>query len=120
MSIIDIIDSIPTWAKWTGLSGISLVVLLLILFFAGGEETVTLPVQVAEAKQNATEQVLEEVGEASVNIYSEFAKQGDQIADQYDDPVVKASQKIGWRIVGLGIVAVIIISFLTALGIIKT
>jgi len=119
MDIMDIIDSIPTWAKWTGLGGISLVVFILILFLAGGEETVTIPAQVAEVKQNATEQVLEAGTEASVLIYSEFAEIGDKLAEDSNDPVVKATQKLGWRLIGLYLGALIILSFLSALGIIN-
>ena len=125
MNILDFIENMKGWQKWTGGSILIVLVLFSIFYFSGNSEAIELPGQVSEIKQNATNQVINEsinvIEESGNEIIPVFHETGVELAKDIDDPVTKKTVEYGWTLVGICIwliVALAIIgAVLTALGI---
>ncbi|MBT7102348.1 hypothetical protein HN935_02440 [archaeon] len=91
MGIIEIIENAPAWKKWLGASSlIFIIAFLIVVSVFGGNEVVTLPSDVAEIRQNATELVVEETVSAGGEIAGAFADAGKEMAKTVDDPILSA------------------------------
>ncbi len=111
--MIELIENVSTWQKWTGGSLIVVLLFLSFLYLSGEKEAVELPSTINEAKQNVTKEVIEE----SKGIVGAFHEAGVNMAEDVDDPVVK-KQIIGlMTFSGFMLFLIIVLSVLKAMGV---
>lgn len=123
MSFLEILESLPGWAKITGVSTlIGLVVLSIFLIYIsyqpGGEEVVNLPSNLSDIKENVTEILKETAIETSTTvggqIINEFSESGKELAKDVKDPVAKRSIESSWTLAGLCLAALVILIICSA------
>ena len=124
MSLAEIIENLPGWAKITGVGLGSLGFIFLIIFLVyishqpGGEEVINIPSNLSDIKENVTQTLKDTAIETSSNvagqIVNQFSESGKELSKDVQDPVAKKGIESNMTLAGIMLALILVIALCSA------